>query len=63
MLLLAFSQKETEMAFIRDFFLILVCILALPYVLQASIDAVFAFKDTINQLRFPFRLKKGDGDV
>ena len=51
------------MAFLRDFFLILVCILALPYVLQASIDAVLSLKDTINQLSFPFRLKKGDEDV
>lgn len=51
------------MAFIRDFFLILVCILALPYVLQASIDAVFALKNTFNQLRFPFRLKKRESDV
>ena len=51
------------MSFIRDFFLILVCILALPYVLQASIDAVFALKNTFNQLRFPFKLKKGDKDA
>lgn len=51
------------MSFVRDFFLILVCILAIPYVLQASIDAAFSLKDTLNQLRFPFKLKKGDEDA